>query len=46
MRFDDDQWASFLQDGDGNDIRNLRRFQLQLQLNNEFRIQCNALKAA
>ncbi len=40
MRFDDEQWNAFLQDSDGNDIMNLRRFQLQLVLNNEFRNTC------
>src|SRR5439155_23722221 len=34
---EDQYWQEFLQDKDGNDIKNLRRFQLQLLLNNEFR---------
>lgn len=37
MRFDDEQWNEFLTDSDGYDLKNLRRFQLQLVLNNSFR---------
>jgi hypothetical protein len=39
LRLTDEQWASFLTDENGNDIKNLRRFQLQLALNNSFRVQ-------
>jgi CRISPR-associated protein Cst1 len=45
LRFDDEHWQSFLTDEDGNDIKNLRRFQLQLAINNSYREIQSTLKA-